>query len=1086
MPAPKNDVINYLEDPEQNIYEYPEVSSHLRKRKIKKREIIGKGINKNVNLLSGDVLLSGIEFIPRELLKLPIEVEISDQEPTLKDKINSFKQKLLTLCNQEKPLFNGLSRQEIDKLRTDVEQINLNLPDLSTESSKIAAIKKTLEDEKVSIMAPGTLEIIIGDLHGNFLKLIYTLMREGVISGISKEDYKSLGKLLKKPYDKITAADQRKYSEIIDKIIIDPSSKIKLTLIGDVLRDRGPSDSFTLELIAKLTTAPGNKKLEMDIIWSNHDFAFFRWYQKIQSDPSFQIIKELEDAYEKKSRSLFSIDFGPPPELVNLRKKLYNFQQTLDTGQENSNEAVCRQLREGLLSTTQFEKWANVYFSKLKLFSHSKAINSDGSSFEKIKMHAQPNGLQVLQDTATWLLTHSSEFRVSDTDNRGILTDAVNKEFQARINLPDTRKTFCEESVYDVTRGFIQEVLRNYKTSPSKFVSDQSWIISLEESHPAKYAELQTTPEYKELVAIIINEINALNPFIPKAFKKYCKWQNETNKAKKTDAKNKFYEMLELNAELKNFSLLNYTCPEITRLWNEKAGIYTEIGRNLYRLLKEHQLTKDIHALKKKIEAAKSNMKTYSKSKQLNHDFLLKKYTKDLESYTKRLQKFRDAYNSREVSNQQDKIAALSALKKTEAIVLKSTDICESVSEIELNEYKPCPLYSLIWERNDQWGKLCLMSEVKDNNLLSDRVYLLTQDGNIIKDNKIKYRTKLTSGEEFCELKIDSKKIDKKSSQALCKSNLTEITLECKEFFLNEIIKRKHIVVDSSIQFFYGHVGGYRSANPQYINTDSGFGKPEEKDWIEFLKPGTTDRIYSKSTYYRVGYGYDEERYKDLKTEYVCNLMDYNEHLQSTLTKLAGKLTKKADDLPKRTILFEETLGAAETAARSLVTSLESKAKALKKITLDDLLKLNSISELEAKLDEMNKIKEASVGLLADVMDESKDNPLIKERGFLALIKHGIKALGKKIFSPFTAANDITMAADADASMVENSDENAPVPTITRDDSEKSASIKTAPYAVLFHSKTKTKTGKKIQDGFDELNKFETFIRPTSRGIKTN
>ena len=126
--------------------------------------------------------------------------------------------------------------------------------------------------------------VSVGDLHGNALKLIYTLIQEGFLTlKNGKDDYDKLVALYsskkswtRNPNDpkKLTIEDLNSFRSIIQNATCNNARA--LTLIGDVLCDRGNNDYFTLLVLKKLK----KERVDVDIMLSNHDMEFIRDYER--------------------------------------------------------------------------------------------------------------------------------------------------------------------------------------------------------------------------------------------------------------------------------------------------------------------------------------------------------------------------------------------------------------------------------------------------------------------------------------------------------------------------------------------------------------------------------------------------------------------------------------------------------------------------------------------------------------------------------------------------------------------------------------------------------------------------------------
>lgn len=107
-----------------------------------------------------------------------------------------------------------------------------------------------------------------GDLHANVIKLIYTLIRNGVCQ-LSDKSYTELVQI----YESKPPLNQQqllRFNEIIehDLQVIDPT--ILVRLIGDILADRGRNDYLVLKVLRKLRRA----NVPLRILMSNHDNVF--------------------------------------------------------------------------------------------------------------------------------------------------------------------------------------------------------------------------------------------------------------------------------------------------------------------------------------------------------------------------------------------------------------------------------------------------------------------------------------------------------------------------------------------------------------------------------------------------------------------------------------------------------------------------------------------------------------------------------------------------------------------------------------------------------------------------------------------
>ena len=118
----------------------------------------------------------------------------------------------------------------------------------------------------------GTHQITIGDLHGNALKLLYMLVRHGVLD-VNQEDYGKFVEIYKKGAASLTREDIENITRIVNSAVV--LSKPMIRLIGDELADRGSNDYFTLLLLKKLH----EDDVPFEALFSNHGAEFLAAYE---------------------------------------------------------------------------------------------------------------------------------------------------------------------------------------------------------------------------------------------------------------------------------------------------------------------------------------------------------------------------------------------------------------------------------------------------------------------------------------------------------------------------------------------------------------------------------------------------------------------------------------------------------------------------------------------------------------------------------------------------------------------------------------------------------------------------------------
>jgi hypothetical protein len=136
-------------------------------------------------------------------------------------------------------------------------------------------IHKFPEIDKHNSLDPGT-ELTIGDLHGNALKFLYFLIRQGVVTKFSEEKYDEFKTIYTKGLHNLTRLDIEHFHVILSQTRVNSHAKVRL--IGDELADRGSNDYFTLKIIETLSF----QGVDIEILMSNHSIEFLIAYEKMR------------------------------------------------------------------------------------------------------------------------------------------------------------------------------------------------------------------------------------------------------------------------------------------------------------------------------------------------------------------------------------------------------------------------------------------------------------------------------------------------------------------------------------------------------------------------------------------------------------------------------------------------------------------------------------------------------------------------------------------------------------------------------------------------------------------------------------
>ncbi|MDP3559928.1 MAG: hypothetical protein Q8R79_06250 [Legionellaceae bacterium] len=120
----------------------------------------------------------------------------------------------------------------------------------------------------------------LGDLHGNAMKLLFVLIRWGIVSGVTPKAYQTLANIYQKEVQQLSAEDLRLFAQLIDDA--QGVSGAFLRLLGDDMADRGQNDYFTMQILQKLKRAG----VHTEIILSNHGYEFVALCERAQSSIS--------------------------------------------------------------------------------------------------------------------------------------------------------------------------------------------------------------------------------------------------------------------------------------------------------------------------------------------------------------------------------------------------------------------------------------------------------------------------------------------------------------------------------------------------------------------------------------------------------------------------------------------------------------------------------------------------------------------------------------------------------------------------------------------------------------------------------
>lgn len=243
-------------------------------------------------------------------------------------------------------------------------------------------------------------QVTIGDLHSNAMKLMFFLVREGIVE-ISKENYDSLVGIYNKP--SLTKGDLEIFDKIIDGLNV--NNKVLVRLIGDELADRGQNDYFILKIIEKLS----KDGIELEILLSNHGMEFICAY---------------ESGFER-------LDLSLQRQQARSMYEFYNFFQAKDVKQ--SQNQMEKSLAEEIV--------ANHYIPYIKAITYS--LSEDGGAIT-IYSHA-PIGMTAIQ-----YLAEKLEVGYKDNDLKALVKtiDQINQKLQVHLQQKKIHEIYTDELIY--------------------------------------------------------------------------------------------------------------------------------------------------------------------------------------------------------------------------------------------------------------------------------------------------------------------------------------------------------------------------------------------------------------------------------------------------------------------------------------------------------------------------------------------------------------------------------------------------------------------------------------------------------------
>ncbi|HAF88118.1 MAG TPA: hypothetical protein DCG13_06075 [Legionellales bacterium] len=281
------------------------------------------------------------------------------------------------------------------------------------------------------------LEVTLGDLHGNAMKLLYMLVEHGVISELSEDTYRELVRIYLAHLDEdqryhypnidgiikaeLIEKDLEQFKTIIKGLKINPNCLIRL--IGSELCDKGNNDYFTMLILEKLRI----EKVPVKILLSNHSLQYIEMYEKIK-----KLIK--------KNTNLNSVakDLQSTINNIGMMNSPFHSKNVEPGEQAHSLQALGRIFAKGWVDLTAITTFVEqTYYEQLELISYS--ISRDKQEIT-LYTHA-PIGLETIKEIAQ---KYKVAYQADSIDALSETINNINAAFRLDIK-PEFVKSFVPE-----------------------------------------------------------------------------------------------------------------------------------------------------------------------------------------------------------------------------------------------------------------------------------------------------------------------------------------------------------------------------------------------------------------------------------------------------------------------------------------------------------------------------------------------------------------------------------------------------------------------------------------------------------------
>lgn len=233
------------------------------------------------------------------------------------------------------------------------------------------------------------IQITIGDLHGNAVKLLFMLVKHGIATNISEKAYQRLVAIYRTPADKLKKECLKEFASILASMEFHSKSEVRL--LGDELADRGSNDYFTLKILEKLN----ERRVPIEIIISNHSIEFIEAYEIQNNFKPQMLFGDMVDSMQKL-QIFIDKDLVSREEILKIVNKAYRpVLKAISYSMDNNKEEITIYSHAGigLNAIKSLAKKLNVEYKDLTIAELAQTIDEINIEFQK---HVESNKIHTL------------------------------------------------------------------------------------------------------------------------------------------------------------------------------------------------------------------------------------------------------------------------------------------------------------------------------------------------------------------------------------------------------------------------------------------------------------------------------------------------------------------------------------------------------------------------------------------------------------------------------------------------------------------------------------------------------------------